>query len=70
MADITISELELTDDILDDMTIPVETPSKTFSATLKQLKNYIGGDLPLGSIIPNVGVKFIFLPLELVSQPW
>ena len=56
MADITISELELTDDILDDMTIPVETPSKTFSATLKQLKNYIGGDLPLGSIIPNVGV--------------
>lgn len=56
MADITISELELTDNILDDMTIPVETPSKTFSATLKQLKNYIGGDLPLGSIIPNVGV--------------
>lgn len=51
MADgeITISELELSEELLADMVIPVETSTDTKSATLQQLKSWLGTSLPIGS---------------------
>ena len=53
--EITISELELADEILSDMVLPVETPTATKSATLKQIKQWIGASLPTGFILPAIG---------------
>lgn len=53
--EITISELELADVVLADMTIPVDTATETRAVTLKQLKAWLGSSLPTGFIIPAVG---------------
>ena len=53
--EITISELELADTVLADMTIPVDTATDTKAVTLKQLKAWLGSSLPTGFIIPAVG---------------
>lgn len=57
MADgeITISELELSEELLADMVIPVETSTDTKSATLAQLRSWLGTSLPIGSIFASVG---------------
>ena len=53
--EITISELELADEILGDMNIPVDTATETRAVTLKQLRAWLGSSLPTGFIIPAVG---------------
>lgn len=53
--EITISELELADEILGDMNIPVDTATETRAVTLKQLRAWLGSTLPTGFIIPAVG---------------
>ncbi len=53
--EITISELELADMVLADMTIPVDTATDTKAVTLKQLRAWLGSSLPTGFIIPAVG---------------
>lgn len=53
--EITISELELADTVLADMTIPVDTATDTKAVTLRQLKAWLGSSLPTGFIIPAVG---------------
>ena len=53
--EITISELELADEVLADMTLPVDTATKTRAVTLKQLRAWLGSSLPTGFIIPAVG---------------
>lgn len=53
--EITISELELADEVLADMTLPVDTATETRTVTLKQLRDWIGSSLPTGFIIPAVG---------------
>lgn len=61
--EITISELELADEILEDMNIPVDTATETRAVTLKQLRAWLGSSLPTGFssslptgfIIPAVG---------------
>ncbi len=56
MADeIQISELELAEELLQDMVLPVETATDTKAATLLQLKKWLGSSLPVGFIIPAVG---------------
>lgn len=53
--EITISELELADEVLADMTLPVDTVTETRAVTLKQLRAWLGSSLPTGFIIPAVG---------------
>lgn len=53
--EITISELELADEALADMTLPVDTATETRAVTLKQLRAWLGSSLPTGFIIPAVG---------------
>lgn len=53
--EITISELELADEVLEDMTLPVDTATETRAVTLKQLRDWLGSSLPTGFIIPAVG---------------
>ena len=53
--EITISELELADEILGDMNIPVDTATETRAVTLKQLRAWLGSALPIGSIFASVG---------------
>lgn len=53
--EITISELELADEVLADMTLPVDTATETRAVTLKQLRAWLGSSLPTGLIIPAVG---------------
>lgn len=53
--EITISELELADEVLADMTLPVDTATETRAVTLKQLRAWLGSSLPTGFIIPAVG---------------
>lgn len=53
--EITISELELADEVLADMTLPVDTATETKAVTLKQLRAWLGPSLPTGFIIPAVG---------------
>lgn len=53
--EITISELELADEVLADMTSPVDTATETRAVTLKQLRAWLGSSLPTGFIIPAVG---------------
>lgn len=53
--EITISELELADEVLEDMTLPVDTATETRAVTLKQLRAWLGSSLPTGFIIPAVG---------------
>lgn len=53
--EITISELELADEVLADMTLPVDTATDTRAVTLKQLRVWLGSSLPTGFIIPAVG---------------
>lgn len=53
--EITISELELADKVLADMTLPVDTATETRAVTLKQLRAWLGSSLPTGFIIPAVG---------------
>lgn len=53
--EIQISELELADEVLADMVLPVDTATDTKAVTLKQLKAWLGSSLPTGFIIPAVG---------------
>lgn len=53
--EITISELELADEVLADMVLPIDTATDTKAVTLKQLKAWLGSSLPTGFIIPAVG---------------
>lgn len=53
--EITISELELADEVLADMTLPVDTATETRAVTLKQLRDWLGSALPIGSIFASVG---------------
>lgn len=53
--EIQISELELAEELLQDMVLPVETATDTKAATLLQLKKWLGSSLPVGFIIPAVG---------------
>ena len=53
--EITISELELADEVLADMSLPVDTATETRAVTLKQLRAWLGSSLPTGFIIPAVG---------------
>ena len=53
--EITISELELADEILGDMNIPVDTATETRAVTLKQLRAWLGSALPVGSVFASVG---------------
>lgn len=53
--EITISELELADEILGDMNIPVDTATETRAVTLRQLRAWLGSALPVGSIFASVG---------------
>ena len=56
MADeIQISELELADELLQDMVLPVETATDTKATTLLQLKKWLGSSLPTGFIIASLG---------------
>lgn len=57
MADgeVTISELELADEVLGDMVLAVDTTTDTKSVSLRQLKAWLGSSLPTGFIIPAVG---------------
>lgn len=51
----TITELELAEEILADMVIPVDTSTDTKSVSLKQLRAWLGSSLPTGFILPAVG---------------
>lgn len=53
--EITISELELADEVLADMTLPVDTATETRAVTLKQLRAWLGSALPIGSIFASIG---------------
>lgn len=53
--EITISELELADEVLADMTLPVDTATETRAVTLKQLQAWLGSALPVGSVFASVG---------------
>lgn len=53
--EITISELELADEVLADMTLPVDTATETRAVTLKQLRAWLGSALPVGSVFASVG---------------
>lgn len=53
--EITISELELADKVLADMTLPVDTATETRAVTLKQLRAWLGSALPVGSVFALVG---------------
>lgn len=53
--EITISKLELADEILGDMNIPVDTATETRAVTLKQLRAWLGSALPVGSVFASVG---------------
>lgn len=53
--EITISELELADKVLEDMTLPVDTATETRAVTLKQLRAWLGSALPVGSVFASVG---------------
>lgn len=53
--EIQISQLELADEVLADMVLPVDTATDTKAVTLKQLKAWLGSSLPTGFIIPAVG---------------
>lgn len=53
--EITISELELADEVLEDMTLPVDTATETRAVTLKQLRAWLGSALPVGSVFASVG---------------
>lgn len=51
----TITELELAEEVLADMVIPVDTLTDTKSVSLKQLRAWLGSSLPTGFILPAVG---------------
>lgn len=51
----TITELELAEEVLADMIIPVDTSTDTKSVSLKQLRAWLGSSLPTGFILPAVG---------------
>lgn len=51
----TITELELAEEVLADMVIPVDTSTDTKSISLKQLRAWLGSSLPTGFILPAVG---------------
>lgn len=53
--EITISELELADEVLADMVLAVDTTTDTRAVTLRQLKAWLGSSLPTGFIVPAVG---------------
>lgn len=53
--EVTISELELADEVLGDMVVAVDTTTDTKSVSLRQLKAWLGSSLPTGFIIPAVG---------------
>lgn len=53
--EIQISELELADEVLADMVLPVDTATETRAVTLKQLRAWLGSSLPTGFILPAVG---------------
>lgn len=53
--EITISELELADEVLADMALPVDTATETRAVTLKQLRAWLGSALPVGSVFASVG---------------
>ena len=53
--EVTISELELADEVLGDMVLAVDTTTDTKSVSLRQLKAWLGSSLPTGFIIPAVG---------------
>ena len=53
--EIQISELELADEVLADMVLPVDTATDTKAVTLKQLKAWLWTSLPIGSIFASVG---------------
>lgn len=53
--EIQISELELADELLQDMVLPVETATDTKATTLLQLKKWLGSSLPTGFILPAIG---------------
>lgn len=53
--EIQISELELADEVLADMVLPVDTATDTKAVTLKQLKAWLGSSLPTGFIVASVG---------------
>lgn len=53
--EIQISQLELADEVLADMVLPVDTATDTKAVTLKQLRAWLGSSLPTGFIIPAVG---------------
>lgn len=53
--EITISELELADEILADMVMAVDTTTDTKSVSLRQLKAWLGSSLPTGFIVPAIG---------------
>lgn len=51
----TITELELAEEVLANMVIPVDTSTDTKSVSLKQLRAWLGTSLPTGFILPAVG---------------
>lgn len=51
----TITELELAEEVLADMVIPVDTSTDTKSVSLKQLRAWLGSSLPTGFIIVSFG---------------
>lgn len=51
----TITELELAEEVLADMVIPVDTSTDTKSVSLKQLRAWLGSSLPTGFIIASFG---------------
>lgn len=53
--EITISELELADEVLADMVLAVDTTTDTKAVTLSQIKAWLGSSLPTGFILPAVG---------------
>lgn len=53
--EVTISELELADEVLGDMVLAVDTTSDTKSVSLRQLKAWLGSSLPTGFIVASLG---------------
>lgn len=53
--EITITELELAEEVLGDMVIAVDSSNDTKSVNLKQLRAWLGSNLPTGFILPAVG---------------
>ena len=70
--EITISELELADEVLADMTLPVDTATETRAVTLKQLRAWLGSALPVGSVFASVGrlddERFTLLDGKIISR--